>query len=146
MKDVICFYSHNNGEYRHFSNFYHSPFKENGKTYATNEHYYQACKATCEKDHEYIRKAKDPYEAKARGNKAKLRGDWDSAKFDVMKQGLRLKFSQNPELKAILLGTGEAVIHEETKNDKIWGWYKGTGKDLLGKALMAIRKELSYEK
>ena len=38
-----------------------------------------------------------------------------------MYQGLKYKFTQNDSLKKILLGTGDAHIVEEAKDDSYWG-------------------------
>ncbi len=56
-----------------------------------------------------------------------------------MKNGLRAKFTQNSDLKEKLLATGNAVLHEDSPTDMIWG---AKGKDMLGKLLMQIREEL----
>lgn len=69
-------------------------------------------------------------------------------------QGNIAKFSQYPELKAYLLGTGDRILVEVSPVDKIWG--VGLAKDddkihnpnnwqglnLLGFALMQVRDEL----
>ena len=93
-----------------------------------------------------------------------LRGDWDAVKEDVMMevrllhnplaahsmvQALEAKFGQNHELRAVLLGTGEARLVEHTKNDSYWG--DGgkndgvTGKNRLGELLMQLRRRLGAE-
>lgn len=38
-----------------------------------------------------------------------------------MEYGNYLKFSQNPELREILLSTGSKMIVEASPSDKIWG-------------------------
>lgn len=43
--DVINFYS-SKSEYREFSNFFRAPIQIDGKTYPTNEHYFQVQKFT----------------------------------------------------------------------------------------------------
>ena len=68
-----------------------------------------------------------------------------------MTLALYAKFSQNPDLKAKLVATGEKVLVEASPNDKIWGiglrpndpnvqdptlW---KGENLLGKCLMVVR-------
>lgn len=71
-----------------------------------------------------------------------------------MVQGNIAKFSQYPELKAYLLGTGDRILVEASPVDKIWS--VGLAKDddkihnpnnwqglnLLGFALMQVRDEL----
>lgn len=68
------------------------------------------------------------------------RADWEKVKDDVMRNVVRIKFKQNPELAQKLLATGSSVLVEHTKNDKYWGdGGDGTGKNMLGKILMEIR-------
>ena len=63
---------------------------------------------------------------------------------------------KNPELKEILLATGDHIIVEASPYDRIWGvglseenddLYKGNwnGQNLLGKALMEVREKLRME-
>lgn len=60
-----------------------------------------------------------------------------------MKKGLLLKFSQNPGLLDILVGTGERPLVEHTEKDKYWGdGGDGSGKNRLGVLLMEVRAEL----
>jgi len=78
---------------------------------------------------------------------------WESHKFDIVVQGNRLKFTQNPTLMGRLLQTKNKTIVEASPYDKIWGiglnaadaviipqdqW---PGQNLLGKALMTVRDE-----
>ena len=72
-----------------------------------------------------------------------------------MVQGNLAKFSQHDELRAFLLNTGQSVLVEASPVDAIWGiglessdpraedpkqWL---GENLLGFALMEVRKQLS---
>ncbi|AKI80353.1 hypothetical protein [Niemeyer virus] len=78
---------------------------------------------------------------------------WDKNKFDIVTEGNRLKFSQNPDLMKRLLETGNKTIVEASPSDKIWGIgltaqqavnipeNKWPGKNLLGKVLMKVREE-----
>jgi hypothetical protein len=60
-----------------------------------------------------------------------------------MKDGLICKFTQDEDLKNILLGTGKSLLVEHTKNDSYWGdGGDGSGKNRLGKLLMEVREEL----
>ena len=56
---------------------------------------------------------------------------------------LRAKFTQHPELKQLLLSTGNKILIEHTSNDKYWGDGYGTGLNRLGQCLMIIRDELN---
>jgi ribA/ribD-fused uncharacterized protein len=63
-----------------------------------------------------------------------------------MREALRAKFTQNLDLKKILLETGDAILVEYTKNDNHWGDSgDGSGKNMLGKLLMEVREELNND-
>jgi hypothetical protein len=63
-----------------------------------------------------------------------------SAKVDLCP---RLKFTQHPHLRALLLSTGDALLVEHTENDSCWGdGGDGSGKNRLGQILMRVRDEL----
>jgi predicted NAD-dependent protein-ADP-ribosyltransferase YbiA (DUF1768 family) len=66
-----------------------------------------------------------------------------------MLHGLRCKFSQNTDLAAKLLATGDAVLHESPKGgftDSFWGNTPlpdgRPGASHLGRLLMQVREEL----
>ena len=66
-----------------------------------------------------------------------------SVKVAVMRDALRAKFTQHPELSELLLGTGDAKLVEHTENDDYWGdGGDGRGKNMLGRLLMLLRDEL----
>ena len=72
-----------------------------------------------------------------------MRGDWEQVKEQVMKNGLRLKFTQHPKLLELLLSTGNRKIVEHTDQDSYWGdGGDGSGKNRLGVLLMELREEL----
>lgn len=58
-----------------------------------------------------------------------------------MKEGLRLKFSQNPHLLERLMATDNAIICQHTKYNDYWGdgGDLGKGKNRLGVLLMEVR-------
>ena len=61
-----------------------------------------------------------------------------------MKKSLFYKFTQNDDLKKLLLSTGNSTLIEHTKNDSYWGDnLDGTGKNMLGTLLMETRELLS---
>jgi ribA/ribD-fused uncharacterized protein len=149
-KKEIKFYSNRDSETGYLSNFYESEITMDGKVYKTSEHYFQAAKFfTTDKDYaEEIRLVDSPGKAAKMGRDRKkpLRKDWESVKYDIMKEILIEKFKQNKLLGKKLLETGNAVLIEHTTNDNIWGdGGDGTGKNLLGKCLMEVREILSKQ-
>lgn len=142
-----------------FSQWYPGKFEEEGILYRTAEHYMMAGKARLFNDTEMVEKileAKTSEQAKSFGRKVKdfdLKV-WDEQKYEIVKRGNLLKFSQNEKLKKFLLSTGDKILVEASPYDKIWGigmletdrraenpllW---DGENLLGFALMEVRDEL----
>lgn len=87
--------------------------------------------------------AKVPSIAKKIAGKYPYRPDWESVKFKIMEDLVRQKF-HNPHLKSALLSTGNNEL-VNTGTDPLWGVPKSGGKNILGKILMAIRKEYVEE-
>jgi len=135
-------------EFSCFSNFAKIPVKAYGRVWPTSEHLFQAMKSLDAAEQEEIRKAPTPLKSKRMGRQTKLRPDWESVKYNVMVEIIRIKFASNP-LRAILLSTGCRPIYEDSPYDKIWGTGTlggtGPGLNLLGKALMQVREEFQKE-
>ena len=143
-RTVIHFYS-TGDEYGCFSNFAKAPIRLKGKVWPTTEHYFQAQKFAGTEREEEIRQAKSPMIAArmGRSRKHRLRRDWESVKEDVMYRAVLAKFTQHDDLRAILLGTGDAILVEHTENDSYWGdGGDGSGRNRLGHILMRVRAEL----
>ncbi len=83
---------------------------------------------------------------------------WVAARVDIVVRGNMATFSQNPEMRAALLATGERTLAEASPLDRIWGiglradhpdavnpaaW---RGQNLLGIALMRVRDQLMAER
>ena len=78
---------------------------------------------------------------------------WETARFEIVYEGNRNKFEQNPDLKQFLLSTGNAILVEASPYDKIWGIgldichpdhinpERWRGENLLGFALTKVRNE-----
>lgn len=142
-----------------FSQWFPFEFKENGISYKTAEHYMMAGKAKLFNDNEILErilKAETPNQAKSLGRKVKNFDPqrWDDHKYEIVKQGNLLKFSQHEKFKEFLLSTNDQILVEASPYDKIWGigmletdkraenpsqW---DGENLLGFALMEVRDEL----
>jgi len=141
---IINFYS-TTGEHGCFSNFSRHTIVLKGKKWPTTEHYFQAQKFAGSEHEDEVRKCKTPGESARMGRSRKLplRRDWESVKVQIMLDALRAKFTQHDDLKAILLGTADAKLVEQTANDSYWGdGGDGSGKNMLGVLLMRLREEL----
>lgn len=159
---VHCFY----GIKSPLSNFHPARFVIDGLEYSCVEQYMQAEKARMfgdtERD-EQMMKATTPLAMKRLGRQVTPfdKDVWASRSRDVVETGLRAKFTQNPELRAALLLTGEAVIVECAPRDRLWGAGLGRarveqiaeetpagarlalrGRNMLGALLMRVRADL----
>ena len=101
----ILFYSHRD-EYGQFSNFFAAPISLRGKIWPTTEHFFQAMKFEGSAYADTIRTASSPGKAASLGRSRAhpLRPDWESAKYDLMKEAVRAKFTQHSDLRLMLLG------------------------------------------
>ena len=127
-------------------------------TYNNAEQYMMAHKALLFDDDFYFNKimtATDPGDIKKYGRLIRDFNEhtWNQHKFDIVTNGNRLKFGQNPTLMERLLQTGSKILVEASPYDKVWGIglskedavktpaNKWPGQNLLGKALMVVREE-----
>ena len=141
---TIYFYK-TNEKYGCFSNFSHYGFELDEKWWMTSKHYFQSQKIYGTEYVEIIRLLDNPMKAAKMGRNRNLpiREDWEEVKDDVMRKAVYAKFSQNIELKNILLDTDSEYIVENTSNDYYWGCgTNGSGKNMLGIILMEIRDKL----
>jgi ribA/ribD-fused uncharacterized protein len=144
---TIYFYSTKDA-YGEFSNFAAFPFDLEGRRWRTSEHYFQAQKFTDEAYQEKIRLTASPMVAArlGRSHKVPIRPDWESVKDDVMRIAVRAKIAAYPELRKLLLGTGDEELVEKTTKDHYWGCgTSGTGKNMLGVILMEVRTTLQTQ-
>lgn len=80
-----------------------------------------------------------------------LRPDWLDVKVDVMRTGLRAKFTQHSAPRALLLESGMgdhagSLLIEASPHDMFWGrGFTGRGQNMLGKLLMELRESLLAE-
>jgi hypothetical protein len=170
--EFVLFYEASEIPYGAFCNYYISPITIAGKQYLTVEHYYQSEKYSNAYS-EIIRCASTPNKARVlarqeirggyawraelnemiRLNQAKgftldtMKADWENGvKDSVMYTGLQAKFRQHPHLAKMLLNTKDKIIVENSPRDWYWGCGKdGKGKNMLGIALMKLRKELTQK-
>lgn len=145
-----------------FSQWYECRFTVDGVEYHTAEQYMMSQKAVLFGDTKInaeIMKAGHPNEFKTLGRRISGFDEkvWNDNKTDIVIKGNYAKFSQNPELKKFLLGTGKRILVEASPYDKIWGigmaaddsrinnplnWQ---GENLLGFCLMEVRDMLLEE-
>ncbi len=78
-----------------------------------------------------------------RKHAAKPRADWHEVKLDLMRSADWAKFSQNPDLGALLLATGTAELIEDSPSEAFWGSGRdGAGQNWAGRVLMEVRERL----
>lgn len=131
-----------------FSNFSPHSIQMEGELWLTSEHYYQAQKFVGTRDRHLcrlIQQASSPEKAAAIGRDPTytVRQDWHTLKPGIMYNAVLTKFTTYPDLMALLLGTNEELIVENSPTDDYWGCGpNGLGQNQLGKVLMRIRQEL----
>jgi len=141
---LIKFYKVNDS-YGIFSNFSPSPIILVSQIWPTVEHFFQASKFHDIAVVDKILAIKSPMDAakEGRNRNNKLRPDWEQVKDLIMYKAVKAKFLQHPDMKSILLKTGDWLIIEHTANDNYWAdGGDGTGKNMLGILLMRVREEL----
>ena len=144
------------------SNWFWSKFKYKDITFDNTEQAFMWEKANvfCDKETaDKILRTPNPKENKKLGRQVTgfNTEEWIMYSYIFMVAVNYCKYSQNPELKEILLSTGDKTLVEASPVDKIWGigihWRdddcldetKWQGMNLLGKALMHVRDELKAE-
>jgi hypothetical protein len=146
------------GKYASFSNYFNRKnlVEYKGLKFTNTEAAFQ-CQKTYDASIQGLAQTMSPNDVKKAFGRAGLPGfpkftlrtDWESVKYEVMHEVVKAKFEQNPDLKEILLNTGDAeLIEGNTWHDNCWGdchcpkcsSIKGT--NWLGKVLMQVRSEL----
>lgn len=130
-----------------FSNFQPVPVSHEGILYPSVEHYYQAMKTLDLAERRRIAQLPTPGMAKTAGKKLFHRRDWERVKIEVMRDGLKKKFSPGSAYLAALLRTGsDEVVESNRWHDVFWGrciclQHNGAGENQLGQLLMELRTE-----
>ena len=143
--EQIRFYRVRGEKYGCFSNFSWHSFILRNKKWTTSEHYFQAMKFVDTEYEECVRLCSTPKAAAdmGRDRRLPLRKDWEIAKDGVMFDAVLAKFSQNADIRKMLLDTGNAILIEDSPIDDYWGCGKdGTGRNQLGVTLMQVREYL----
>jgi ribA/ribD-fused uncharacterized protein len=143
-----------------FSQWYRCSFVVDGQTFNCAEQFMMHGKALLFGDAEMAQKilaADHPKQHKALGRKVKSFDDvkWRANRELIVTAGSRAKFTQNDELRALLLATIGTTLVEASPYDRIWGIglaatdpratdpTKWRGQNLLGKILTQLRDELA---
>eukprot|EP00698_Gefionella_okellyi_P004497 TRINITY_DN14133_c0_g1_i1.p1 TRINITY_DN14133_c0_g1~~TRINITY_DN14133_c0_g1_i1.p1 ORF type:complete len:229 (+),score=41.51 TRINITY_DN14133_c0_g1_i1:43-729(+) len=126
-----------------------------GQQYRSSEHYFQLMKfkhALSDEDFAELAAEMwalaDPQSAYALGRSRRLSAEqlneWESRHRDaVMRRAIYAKFTQNPELRELLLSTGTHDLVQIKPGDGYWGTDSdGTGKNMLGVMLQELREQL----
>ncbi len=131
-----------------FSNFSPHGIHIQGIYWPTVEHYYQAQKFVGSNDAviiPLIHTAATPEEAAALGrcSTRQLRRDWDLVKTLIMREAVLKKFLTHPDIREVLLNTGDEILVENSPTDFFWGCGANKcGQNHLGKTLMSVREEI----
>lgn len=145
-----------------FSQWALSPFQIGAHTYRTAEHWMMAGKARLFGDDDRLNAilaAEHPSRVKRLGRRVTPFDDatWRAHRFDLVVEGNVAKFRQHPDMRAVLMATGDAVLVEASPLDRIWGIgateddptahdpTRWGGLNLLGFALMQARDVLARE-
>ncbi len=150
--DEIRFYRASDETYGCLSNLYPRPVEFEGEVYDTAEHAYQAGKARKPEVRQWILSAPSPALVAMAAHGLywwDIRSDWSKIKFDRMRLVLRAKFTQQDDLRELLVSTGDLRLVESATVDnpvnRLWGEVKGQGKNMLGQMLMELRTQLQLE-
>jgi len=145
-----------------FSNWHRSTFKYREVEFNCMEQFMMFCKAKLFQDHETAAKilaTDDPRAHKRLGRQVVGYDDdiWSARRLGIVTAGCYAKFSQNAELRDLLLATGETLLVEASPFDDIWGVKLSAddprildpkqwrGQNLLGQALSTVRERLARE-
>lgn len=143
----------------YFGNWYPSPFDIDGLHFSCVEQYIMYAKARLFNDlasADAIMATKSPSRHKALGRKVQNFDQyvWNQNKEKILYDGLYAKFTQNADLREILLKTGTSILAEASPLDKIYGIgldrkdpdaqdpSKWKGQNLLGKTMMIVRGDI----
>ena len=144
----IYYNTYGNVEYKYLSTFskhsVHLGGFGNGELsflFPTAEAGYQAYKNPTDLD--YVLKqvnSSSPKVSKELGKVVELRNDWENIKEGIMKNVIKAKFNQHPDIRELLMCTGLRIIIKCSKRTSFWNTSK---ENRMGKLLMEVRKEIS---
>lgn len=159
-EDIICFYRETE-EYGFLSNRLESPFEYAGIHFSSSIQFLSYHKVMLfgqRRVGQKILEEKDPVEMKKMSSTAGIENFrdmlWDVTGEGIAQRGIRAKFQQHPDLAEKLIQTEGKILAYCTPLDDMWGnglnisnpecsiissW---KGKNLLGKVLMEVRKQM----
>lgn len=120
-----------------------------GENFSTFEHAYQASRIKPGPERDAIKNAPCPMDAwregqKHKNNEALLVPDHD--KDAVAEELFRAKLAQHPDIKEVLLASGDRELQKVYDSDYYWGTgADGSGENRMGKIWMKLRDELKSE-
>lgn len=146
-KNLVRFHDVNDPVFGCFSVLSPHPITVRHVTYPSVHHFFLCERFKGTGVEQEILKASSLWEVDRQVRKGEISGlqleNWDAMKADVMLLGNYYKFRQNQNALHTLLGTGHKILIDHTPADSFWGdGGDGTGKNLLGVILMAVRKRL----
>ncbi|WP_441234988.1 NADAR domain-containing protein [Bradyrhizobium sp. 930_D9_N1_4] len=128
------------------SNYSDSPFLADGELWRTVEHFFQASKFVSPQRRAQIQAASTPQDAKSiawDSFDVESLPDWSKRRIKVMTSALHAKAACNSIFSRMLWESWPWPIIEDSATDQIWGiGAAGNGSNLLGEALMAVRREI----
>ena len=146
----------------YLSNWHKAPFTLDGHVYSSTEQYimYRKCKMFGDDAAaEAVLATDDCAKQQKIGREAKgyVNSIWSGQRQIIALRALTAKFSQNRDLREMLLNTGDSYLVECAHSDRIWACgirlndearhdiLKWSGQNLLGFALMEVRDNLKSE-
>ena len=132
-------------DYGWLSNSAPYPISLESKMWYTAEHYFQTQKFHDLSVQKEILKTRSAAEVIriASNPKLRVRKDWHLVRLDFMRTAVLAKFTQIPELRKLLLNTGDAELIDHSDEDSYWSdGGDGGGRNMLGVVLMEVRDGL----
>eukprot|EP00796_Vickermania_ingenoplastis_P001129 gene1130-661_t len=147
---AIKFHAVHEVPYGCFSPLFPLPLVVRHQQYPSLHHYFLCERFKDSPAEEIIRKAPSAWEleriVKEAEEKKYQREEWNRVKLDVMLLGNYFKFKQNPTARRTLIETEDRILVDHSATDDFWSDNgDGSGKNLLGVCLMAVRARLLRE-
>lgn len=146
----IKFHAVHEVPYGCFSPLFPLPLVVRHKQYPSLHHFFLCERFKDSPVEEVIRKAPSAWELERVVKEAEdlhyQREEWNRVKLDVMLLGNYFKFKQNPTARRTLMETEDRLLVDHAATDDFWSDNgDGSGKNLLGVCLMAVRARLGRE-